>query len=391
MFAGTEFGVYASFDDGDHWQSLQLNLPVTSVRDLAVHDNDLIVATHGRSFWVLDDISSLRQIGEKMATSDAWLYQPGRAIRTTNDSFSGTPLPIEEPQAKNPPHGVSIDYYLAKDASGAVELEITDANGTVVRQFSSREKGAASPKNLAIAEHWLTEAAPLKKTAGMHRFVWDLRYGRSGEQTTADDADTGLQTWIGPLVLPGTYQIKLTVNGKSAAPQRVQIAIDTRSEAPTPALREQFRWAQGAFDDMVKARVAASEIRGLQAQLDKVKEHTGASAPLLDSVARAEKQAGQIQTGAPSGRPEDRDSSLTAVARKLSIALNALEGADRVPPAQVIALCKESRQTLKARLTEWTALKQKVVPQLNEQLRRSGIDPLQIVRVEEEAQAGVSQ
>ncbi len=390
LFAGTEFGVYVSFDDGDHWQSLQLNLPVTSVRDLAVHNDDLVVATHGRSFWVLDNISSLRQVASKMEESEAWLYKPALAVRTTNDSFSGTPLPPEEPQAKNPPRGAVIDYYLGQTASGAVELDISDAQGTPVRHFSSREKPVPAPKGGAIAPRWLTRPEVLSETAGMHRFVWDLRYGRHGEQTTAGDEDTGLQTWIGPLVLPGNYQVKLTVNGTPFPPQPLRVKMDPRSEATTAVLLAQFRWAQRTFEDTVAARVAASEIRGLRIQLDKLKAGTGNSSALTGSIEAADKQAQEIQTGRQNGE-QGQDSGLDAVSRALTIALNAIEGADRLPAAQSIALYSQSDRTLKARLSEWNVLKQSTVPKLNQQLREAGLNPVEIVRVEEESDANLSQ
>jgi photosystem II stability/assembly factor-like uncharacterized protein/uncharacterized protein YjiS (DUF1127 family) len=386
LFAGTEFGVYVSFDDGEHWQSLQRNLPITSVRDLAVHDDDLIVATHGRSFWVLDNISPLRQVGAQIKSSEAWLYKPAQAVRTVSDRFSGTPLPPEEPQAGNPPRGAMIDYYLPTSASGAVEMEIADTHGKVIRRFSSREQAAASPKDLAIASRWLPQPAPLGESAGMHRFVWDLRYGRTGEQTTAGDEDTGLQTFVGPLVLPGTYQVKLTVNGKPCAPQALQVIMDPRSPATTAALREQFRWAQQAFEDMITARVAASEVRGLRMQLGKLKGHVN-NAALTDSLTATEKQASQIQ----SGGEQNRESGLDAISRAFVITLNTIESADRVPPAQAIVLYQQSDRTLKSRLAEWRTLKQSRLPLLNRQLRDAGLTPLEIVRIEEEPRTELSQ
>ena len=150
LFAGTEFGVYASFDDGDLWQPLQLNLPVTGVRDLAIHGDDLVAATFGRSFWILDNISPLRRTSEAGKTSAAWLFHPTSAVRVDNDSFSGTPLPPEEPTADNPPNGAMIDYFLKKPV-GSVELEIFDAQENLVRKFSSEDPVSAKHASLPVA------------------------------------------------------------------------------------------------------------------------------------------------------------------------------------------------------------------------------------------------
>jgi hypothetical protein len=221
----------------------------------------------------------------------------------------------------------------------------------------------------------------------MHRFFWDLRYGRKSESATADDEDTGLQTWIGPLVLPGSYQVKLTVNGKSAGQQRFEVIMDPRSHATNAVLMDQLRWAQRAFEDMTTARVAAGEIRGLRIQLGKIKDGARNNTDLEDSLAAVDKQAEEIQSGGEKGR----DSGLDAISRAFPIALNAFEGADRTPTAQAIALYQQSDRMLQSRMTEWKAMKQRTVPSLNRQLHGMGFSPVQIVRVEEEPQANFSQ
>jgi len=164
LFAGTEFGIYASFDAGGHWQPLQLNLPVSSVRDINIHGDDLIVATHGRSFWVLDDITPLRQAA-RVGGSRAYLYAPEAAVRVDNDDFLGTPLPPEEPQADNPPKGAILDYYLANAATN-VSLQILDAQGQVIRHYSSAEKHPAARPLLPIAERWFPKPPMLATSTG---------------------------------------------------------------------------------------------------------------------------------------------------------------------------------------------------------------------------------
>src|SRR5205823_1696418 len=179
LFAGTETSVWVSFDDGDHWEPLQLNLPHTSMRDLWIHDDDLIVATHGRSFWVLDDISPLRQITESAAQSEEYLFKPAIAYRVRRDTNTDTPIPPDEPTAQNPPDGAIIDYFLAQPTTAPVTLEILDGQGKLARKFSDADKPEPSAEELAkelIPQYWIRMPKILSSGAGMHRWVWDLRY-----------------------------------------------------------------------------------------------------------------------------------------------------------------------------------------------------------------------
>ena len=173
LAAGTELGVFVSFNDGDDWQSLQLNLPPTSDRDLAFKDNDLIVATHGRGFWILDDISALRQAAD-VATADAYLFKPADAIILPTPTDDGTPTQKDEAWAENPPTGAIVDYYLKTAATGPVTIEILNAGGTVVRRYSSADPAPLDPNTLATNAVWQRPQESPSATAGMHRFVWDF-------------------------------------------------------------------------------------------------------------------------------------------------------------------------------------------------------------------------
>ena len=220
LFAGTELGLFVSFDDGDDWQPLQFNLPPASMRDLAVHGDDLIVATHGRGFWVLDDITALRQIDETAAGSDAFLFQPADVVSTPPPSENGTPQPKDEPFADNPPFGAPIDYYLKSDAPGPVSLEILDAAGQTVRRYASDDKPAApNPASLNVAAVWVATPATLPASAGMHRWVWDLRPtppAGGGQRGAPAGGGGGFGGRGGaPVVQPGAYTVKLTAEGKS--------------------------------------------------------------------------------------------------------------------------------------------------------------------------------
>ena len=215
LFAGTEQAVFVSFDAGDHWQPLQLNLPAVSMRHLTVHDNDLIVATHGRGFWIIDQMTALRQVGPGSAAAAAVLFEPADAIDMPAGSENGTPQPRDEPLAENRPYGALIDYYLKDAPTGPVTLEIVDAAGSTVRRFSSADRTVpVDPDTLNIPAFWRPAPPVLSANPGQHRWVWDLRGDRGG-----------------PRVLPGAYTVKLTVDGKVCT-QPLLVRRDPRLSAP---------------------------------------------------------------------------------------------------------------------------------------------------------------
>ena len=290
LYAATELGVAVSFDDGDQWQSLQLNLPVVSVRDLVIHGDDLVIATHGRAFWILDNISPLRQIESKLVSEDAWLYKPATAIRLNPESFSGTPFPPEEPKAKNPPDGAILDYYFKSPPQGEVVLDILDSKNRVIRHISSNDRPEPPARAVAIADYWTVPPPRLSAKAGMTRFVWDLRYDLQSE-------GGGRNAARGPLVLPGSYQVRLTADGHSYT-QPLKVALDPRSRA-TPA--------------------------ELSKQLD-----------FCLSVVKAIGEARKLNTDA--GR---------RIIAEMTAALNAAESADRPPPAQAVQLFNQAMAGLK--------------------------------------------
>jgi photosystem II stability/assembly factor-like uncharacterized protein len=233
LFAGTERAVFISFDDGDHWQSLQLNLPPASMRDLAFHDNDLIVATHGRGFWVLDNVTALRQLSQSMARSEAILFQPTDAMEVIAGGDNGTPMPRDEPLADNSPAGAMIDFYLKTNASGPVTVEILDPAGEVIRRYSSEDKfPPVDPDKLNYPPYWARTSQPLPATAGMHRWIWDFRATPPQRQAGGGGGGGGgggFGRGGGQLALPGMYTVRLTVNGKSQTAPLV-IKPDPRSK-----------------------------------------------------------------------------------------------------------------------------------------------------------------
>jgi photosystem II stability/assembly factor-like uncharacterized protein len=230
LFCGTERGVFVSFDEGDNWQPLQLNLPAASMRDLQIKDDDLIVATHGRGFWMIDDITPLRQLDAAIAAGDAFLFKPAEAIKLPEPSEQGTPLPKDEPSAENPPSGAIIDYYLKAAPSGPVTLEILDASGAVVRKYSSDDRPQPrDPNALNVQTVWAPPPQALAATPGLHRFVWDFRPTpqAGGRGRGAGGGGGGGFGRGGASQPPGTYTVRLTAGGKTMT-QPLVVKADPR-------------------------------------------------------------------------------------------------------------------------------------------------------------------
>jgi len=378
LYAATEFGVYVSFDDGDHWQSLQLNLPVTAVHDLVIHGDDLVIATHGRSFWILDDITPLRQKSAAMKAETAWLFQPGTAMRVDNDGFLGTPLPPEEPTAENPPNGAVIDYYL-KTAASQVKLEIFDGQQKLVRSFASKTKEVKLPP-MAIAERWFPKPEALEKTAGMHRFVWNLAWGSSGSDGGPPQDEDDFFAPHGPRAVPGNYEVRLTVDGKTWT-QPLKVAMDPRSAATPEELAKQLDLGRQVFVGTIRSRQALAEMQSVQKQLGDLK---------LDA-ARTELKAAvtQIQTEITQiidGNASNGSMGMKEANSGLSAALGVVESGDRAVPSQAIAVYEQSDQAMKARLAEWSQLKTGRLAQLNDQLKQAKLTPIAIAEIEREVE-----
>jgi len=388
LYAGTERGVYVSFDDGGHWQTLRLNLPPTSVRDLVVHDSDLVVGTHGRGFWILDDVTPLRQAGEAAAAPDAYLYHPAGAVRVRWNQNTDTPLPIDEPVGKNPPDGAMLDYYLPRPAAGPVVLEILDRSETVVRRFSSADAVPPRDSGLNIPDWWMRPAPTVGTAAGMHRFLWDLHYPppaalRHEYPIAAVYRDTPREP-RGPWVLPGRYTVRLTADGRTFT-RALSVAMDPRLAASPRALQRQLALAlrlvdalrrdstalaalRGVRADIGRARAlqrqlalalrvvdalrrdstALAALRGVRADIGRARAQAGAGAaalaPQLDSLDR---QAGALESG---------DASLARLNGQLVELYGVIEGADVEPTAVVEAAVRDWLGVLATRQAEQRAL-----------------------------------
>lgn len=380
LFAGTEFGVYVSFDDGDHWQSLQLNLPVSSARDLVIHGDDLIVATFGRSFWILDNITPLRQASAASGAHGPWLYHPATAVRLDTDSFPGTPLPPEEPTAANPPSGAVIDYFLPSAAS-SVRLEVFDSGENLVRKFSSADQ-AEKHEPLAVAERWFPKPETIARTAGFHRFVWDLTWRSSGGP--AADEDSEYRNPSGPRAVPGTYKVRLIVDGKELS-DSLQLVMDPNSSATFQVLDRQFQLAQQIFRETIEARRVLAEIGSVQKQLAELQlKADPQNASLRSKMTEAQAAMREILT-APKRSTMD-EQGLQPAYTALAYALRVVEGGDRDVPSQAVAVYQEASAQIKARIVEWSQFKKDQLSALSQQLREAHLAPLSIAAIEQEVE-----
>ena len=382
LYAGTELGIYASFDDGGHWQPLQLNLPVASIRDVNVHGDDLIVATHGRSFWILDDITPLRQVAETEKASGAWLYKPEKTVRIDNDGFLGTPLPPEEPTAKNPPNGAVLDYVI-KNAAKDVTLFIYAPDGKLVRHFSSADAVPPMPQTAPIAERWFPKPQQLDVAAGMHRFIWDLAWGSSGAASgDADSGDDDARAPHGPRVTPGVYQAKLTVDGQSFT-QPLEIGMDPRSSATPAELQQQQELGLRIYADTLRSRKAMAEIQAVRKALQSLGQVAASTPQMKRSADKVSQSIAHILSGEK--RPDSAEQmGLREANTGLVSALRVVESGDRTVPAQAIELYGQASHAMDTRLRQWDALKTGQLPQFNQELRKSHIAPIQISAIEQE-------
>jgi len=386
LFSGTERAIHVSFNDGEEWLPLRLNMPATSMRDLVVKDDDLVVGTHGRSFWILDDITPLRQINEQTAAAEAYLFKPQFATRVHWNNNTDTPLPPEEPVGKNPPDGAIINYWLRTAPAGPVTLEIFDQEGKLVRRFSSADKlEPINEKELNIPPYWVRPPQPVSAAAGMQRFVWDLHYPAPGGASksypiAAIFKDTAPEP-KGPWVMPGEYTLKMSVGGKTYV-QPLKVRMDPRIATPLEALEQQFGLSMQCYEGANQARQALAEIRNLRAQINPQIERLGKN-PLAGYLADFDKKLTALEGAGGAagfrGGPSTGAPTLGRVTNELSSLLELLQDADMTPTTQAVAACEQTLKAFTDLMATWNVLRTKILEGLNAALRKAGQPVLTLV------------
>ncbi|HXC16278.1 MAG TPA: hypothetical protein VNV60_02440, partial [Holophagaceae bacterium] len=378
LFAGTETAIWMSLDEGDHWQSLQLNLPHTSMRDFCNQGNDLVLATHGRSIWVLDDISPLRQLDATSSSAGAFLFKPGEAIRVRRSTNTDTPIPSDEPAGQNPPDGAALDYYLARSASGPVTLEILDAENHLVRRYASDDAPAATPETLnrqLIPLYWIRMPRTLSAAAGMHRWIWDLRHAApaaaNGEYPISAIPHDTPSLPEGPLALPGLYTVRLTVDGHTSS-ARLAVRMDPRVSASSGDLTALFTLESHLASLVSSSAEASLQAQGLQEQVQGLSKK--APAPLAASLASLDKDLSVLRKGA--GDP--MKPGLDALAGSLGAIYAQVGQADAHPTEVQESTATRLSGALKESLANWDQIRTATLPGLNRQLREAHLDELNL-------------
>jgi photosystem II stability/assembly factor-like uncharacterized protein len=400
LFASTERQVYVSFDDGDHWQSLRLNMPASSVRDVAIHDDDLIAATHGRGFWVLDDITPLRQMEQKFASLAAVLYKPQTALRVRWDTNTDTPLPPDVAAGPNPPDGAILDYFLAKDASGPVVLEIKDAAGKLVRRYSSADKPEEIDPKLNIPKYWPRPPQVLSAKAGAHRWLWDMHYapvqGMEPEYPIAAVAHETAPQPTSPWVVPGNYTVTLTVDGKTYT-QPLVVKMDPRVKATNAQLAQQFRYSDQLYRDMQQLSPASNEVAAVTKQLSEVEKK--ATGETLAAVKAFEKKMQPLTGPGPTLSPAYAVAltpllpgtgpfTIATAQQRVKSLFDTIQGVDDAPTKQQIAAIPPLEQQFAPMLKTWQAIKASDLPELNQKLKSAGLAEIKLEAPEPSGSGG---
>ncbi len=419
LYASTDLQVWVSYDDGDHWSSLKLDMPPISVRDLQVKDDticqcaDLVAGTHGRGFWILDDLTPLRQHAQWIAAQAAhaaYLFTPEPALRIRFATNDPTPWPPEVPAGENPPPGALIDYYLSTNASSAVKLEILDAAGKIIRSYASDNQvvrgadPAADPAkyntlcqqtptlpDCGLPLYWPAPALPLSSQAGVHRFNWDLRFdpigeggGRGGGGSNGAVPHRTYAAVNAPWVPPGRYTVRLTVDGKSYT-QPITLRLDPRVKTPAAGLAQLATLTRQLYDGAAASHAAYDQARALASQLSGASDADAAAFKArVDSIAPpsagAGGRGGRGGRGGGGGRggnasaPPNLESASTA---QMAAAM-AMQSADVTPTASEVAAAALARGQSTDALTRWNSLRTTGLAALNAKRKAAGLAPVSI-------------
>ena len=375
LFAGTQHGVFVSFDDGGSWQRLQLNLPTTGINDLTIHGDDLIAATEGRALWALDAYTPLRHLNGPAA--EALLLPPATAYRLSPNQNRDTPLPLDEPRTFNPPAGAILDYELPPGVHGPVILEVVDGQRKVVRSFRSDETPVRIETDRYFAGDWVQPARPLPAAAGHNRFVWNLRglRPRAVDYEYSIAAVPGADTPELPqgiFVLPGTYEVRLTVDGKAQS-QLLTVAMDPRVDVPPADLEAQRDFYQDVVATLEKVTDAQEQMNEVIKRLHHLDDELAASgknsAALRDTAKHLAADVNALKGGSRRRAAQD---TLSAVAAVLGPLATDLESADRPPTAPQREVLALYRQKAQAGIDRWKTLVDGPLRDLDRRLRAAG-------------------
>lgn len=388
LFAGTESSVFVSFDDGDHWQPLTLNLPNTSYRDMVVKDNDLVVGTYGRGFWVLDDMSPLREIAASSSFGSAHLFKPGEAIRVRRNVNGDTPFPPEIPHALNPPPGALIYYYLGSKPAGTISLEISDSSGRVVRHFSSAAIPPLSEPPPPVPDFWLGLPQPMPTEVGTNRINWDLRYDspEAFSHSFEINANPGLTppSPEGPLVPPGVYKLVLKVDGKSFE-QTVAVKNDPRSPATSADLQKQAELQAKLYDAVGSAWNGYHQAAEMRQAIASILKSSPAK-EVETAATEFDTKVSSIQGSAGGGRRFGGPPPAAGAARPAPTfsrmhgeflrQLATLDSADMAPSETVLKIFASAMADYKALAENWRTLNEKDLVAFNALLAKNNLKPL---------------
>ena len=368
LYAGTEQAVYFSVDDGANWQSLRLNMPATSIRDLVIKDHDVVVGTHGRSFWILDDVSPLRQIQPATLTADAHLFRPAAVWRFRWNQYTDTPLPPDEPAGENPPDGAILDYWLTSAAGAPVTLEILDARGTIVRRYASTDRPDTIGDIGNVPRWWIRPTRTLSAAPGLHRFVWDLHHEPPAvlgfSYPIAATPGNTAKSPPGPWALPGTYTARLTVDGR-AYEQPLTVRMDPRVRTTEAVWQRQHALSLELTAALRRDYDALMGVRSVRTQLRSLRER--ASGGLARALGDFEARVATLEGGSGGA------ASLAGLNGQLAQLLDILQDADVEPTMQVTDAIRERTASLNALLNAWGQLQARDMAALNQRLRGAGL------------------
>jgi hypothetical protein len=385
LFAGTERAVHVSFDDGDHWQSLRLNMGASSIRDLIIKGDDLCVATHGRGFWILDNITPLRQLQDSIKNAPAMLLRPQTAWRVRWNTNSDTPLPPDEPAGENPPDGATIDYYIGAGGSGPATMEIKDEAGAVVRRYSSADVSPSPDPALNIPPYWIRPPHKLASEPGMHRFLWDMHYapvpGLQPQYPIAAIYRNTAPAATAPWAMPGKYTVVLTVGGKSYE-QPLTLRMDPRVKTSNADLAEQFRLSKQVYDEWLVLNSISPSVARLRTQLTELQKQAPAGDLKTHLAGLAEKI--QAFSVAPAAAP----GAASAVARlniatttgRVKTLFDLIEDVDLAPTPQAAAAVSDVVKDSRRLQETWQTINTQDIATLNGELRAARLPVIDLAK-----------